>query len=242
MARSVRAVLVVAALALPLAGCTTTQHEAQRLQLDAARQRAALHSTRVTVGNPEVTATAIGLVRAAGQTALVVTVHNAGHKAVTDLPISVGYETAAGTKVYLNSSAGLQYFQAHLPAIAAKHSLTWVYTTHRAPAKGSHLFALVGDRRAAPALLTETGVRIGLSYGYDAGADSVTVHLDNSTSVPQYQLQVYAYARDGRRYVAAGGTTVPELDGGSRRELRLPLVGTARSAKLHVVALPTILQ
>jgi hypothetical protein len=240
VARSVRACLAAIAVAIPLAGCTTTQHEAQRVQLDSARQRAALERTRVTVANPAVT-TSVAKVSAGGRTAFVVTVHNGERRAVTDLPISVGYERGGGASVYLNSSAGLNYFEAHLPAIAAGRSLTWIYTADKLVPTGAHPFARVGLKPSAPARLTEMDVHIGLSYAQPAGQRSLTVHLDNPTSVPQYQLQLYAYAlRDGR-YVAAGNTTVADLGAGSKQRVKLALTGTAAS-NLHVEAVPTILQ
>lgn len=231
------------ALAVPLAGCTTTQHEAQRVQLDSARLRAALKSTRVTVANATVAPTSVATVTAGGRTAFVIKVRNGGRKAVSDLPISVGYERADRTKAYLNASVDLNYFQAHLPVIAAGGSLTWVYTvsSHALPSR-ARLFAMVGTRPSPPALLTETNVRIGLDVGYVTGARSVTVHLDNPSSVPQYQLQVYAYARRGRRYAAAGNLTVADLGAGSKQRVRVPLVGVVPSANLHVEAIPTILQ
>jgi len=236
------AALSGAALAVPLAGCTTTQTEAQRLQLDAARQRAALVSTRVSVASRTVTASRIGLVREGRDTAVVVTVRNTGGRPVSDLPISVGYERPAGARVYLNDTANLGYFEAHLPVVAAGRELTWVYTTHAALPAGARPFAVIGVKPAAPARITEPVLRIGLEYGHLTGSGSVSVHLDNQTGVPQYQLQVYAYARQGDRYVAAGNATVAELNGDSRRHLELRLVGAAASATLHVQAVPTILQ
>jgi uncharacterized lipoprotein YmbA len=242
VARSARAALAALALAVPLTGCTSTQHKAQRVQLDSARQRAALESTRVTTASPTVTPSTVGLVRGANGTAIVVTVHNGGTKPVTDLPISVGYKTTAGPKVYLNSAANLQYFQSHLPAIAAKGSLIWVYSTAKRLPNRVRPFATVGRKPSPPALLTETDVTIAVRYAHAIGSSAVTVHLDNTSSVPQYQLQVYAYARRAGRYVIAGNTTVPELDGGSQQVVRLKLVSAAPSANLRVAAIPTILQ
>jgi hypothetical protein len=241
--RGVAAATGALAVALPLAGCTTTQHEAQRVQLESARQRAALKATRVAVANATVTPTSVATVSAGGRTAFVVTVRNAGARWVTDLPISVGYQRADGTRTYLNASANLNYFQAHLPAIAAGRSLTWVYTvaSHAVPRR-ARLFAIVGTKPSTPARLTETNVRIGLDVGYFTGGGSVTVHLDNPSSVPQYQLQVYAYARHASRYVAAGNLTVALLGAGSKQRVRVPLVRVVPSANLHVEAIPTILQ
>jgi hypothetical protein len=245
-ARRARGLTVAAGaivVALPLAGCTTTQHEAQRLQLDSARLRAALKPTRVTVANRAVVPTSVATLSAGATTAFVVTVRNMEHRGVTDLPISVGYRRADGTRTYLNASANLGYFQAHLPAIAAGCSLTWVYTvTRHVVPHGARPFAIVGTKPSAPARLTETGVRIGLRVVHSTGAGSVTVHLNNPSSVPQYQLQVYAYARQGPRYAAAGNLTVANLGAGAGRRVRVPLVGTAPSADLRVAAIPTILQ
>jgi hypothetical protein len=227
--------------AIALAGCTSTQHEAQRERLDSARQRAALESTRVTVANTVVTPTAISEVRASGKTAFIVTIRNAGKKAVTDLPISIGYTTAGGESVYLNSAATLDYFQAHLPAIKAGGELTWIYTADRALPAAARAFARIGLKRSAPALLTETNVSIKVRYRYVASTGSLTVHLDNPTSVPQYQLQLYAYAKRGAQYVGAANTTITTLGAGSTRSVHLGLVGNT-SNELHVQAIPTILQ
>ncbi len=241
MARSARRALAFLPLAVLLAGCTTTQHAAQRVQLESARQRAALKPTRVTSPNPNVIATNIGTVTTGDRTAFVVTVTNSSGRAVTDLPISVGYRRPNGSLVYLNAAANLNYFEAHLPAIASRHSLRWIYTSASRLPRGTRPFAMVGRVRSAPALLTDTGVQIGVSYGQSPGSTSVTVHLDNSTSVPQYQLQVYAYSQQAGRYVAAGNTTVPDLGAGSQQHVKLQLTGSA-SAKLLVRAIPTILQ
>lgn len=241
--RGVAVVTGALVVALPLAGCTTTQHEAQRVRLDSARLRAALKATRVSVANRVVVPTAVATVSAGGRTAFVVTVHNMRDRWVTDLPISVGYRSADGARTYVNASANLNYFQAHLPAIAAGHALTWVYTVaRRALPRGARPFAIVGTKPAAPARLTETNVRIEQEADYFTGARSVTVNLENPSSAPQFQLQVYAYARRGRRYAAAGNLTVADLGAGSRQRVRVPLVGAVSSADLRVEAIPTILQ
>jgi hypothetical protein len=233
----------VAALAgaVALAGCTTTQHEAQRERLDSARQRVALESTRVTAANAAVTPTSVAEVRSGGRTAFVVTIRNHRQRAVTDLPISVGYTTPAGGSVFLNSTANLNYFQAHLPAIRAGGSLTWVYTTAHTVPSGAKPFARVGVKRSAPALLTETDVNIHVNYRYRPSRNSLMVDLRNTTSVPQYQLQVYAYAKRGGHYVGAADATVTSLGAGTRGSVRLGLVGSPGD-HLHVQAIPTILQ
>jgi len=241
VARSVKGVIVAVTSALAFAGCTTTQHEAQRERLDSARQRVALEPTRVAATNAMVTPVSVAAVRAGGKTAFVVRVTNRGRRAVTDLPISVGYKTAPGANVFLNSAADLNYFQAHLPAIRAGGSLTWVFTTRRAVPPAARPFARVGRKRAAPALLTDTDVRIPLTYRYQSRLNTVSVHLSNPTSVPQYELQVYAYAKRAARYVGAANATVTSLGAGSKQSLRLNVVGTL-GHHFHIQAVPTILQ
>jgi hypothetical protein len=229
----------------PLAGCTTTQHEAQRMQLDSARGRAAVLATKVTSANPlvdaSVTGSVTGTVAGRLETALIVSVHNAGRRAGTDLPISVGYTLAGKPRVYLNAAAGLDYFEAHLPAIFSGQSRVWVYTADRALPRGARPFALVGRKASVPALLTEPNVRIAFKLRR-ASAGTLRIGLQNSTSVPQYQLQVYAYAMRAGRYVAAGNATVVDLGAGSHQILRLPLVGSSQGATVQVEAIPTILQ
>ncbi|MDE3134021.1 MAG: hypothetical protein KGL15_08150 [Acidobacteriota bacterium] len=228
-------------IATALAGCTTTQHEAQRERLDSARQRAALAPTRVRVANPSVTTTALATIRAAKRTAFIATVRNDGRDAVSDLPISIGYTRRDGSTVYLNAGAGRGYFQAHLPAIRAGRTLRWVYTSSRTLPRGARVFARVGLKPSVPYELTEMGVHIELRYHRAEGARTVAIALRNPTGVPQYQLQVYAYARAHGRYVAAGDATVPDLGAGAGSRLRLALVGTFTNT-LHVEAVPTILQ
>jgi hypothetical protein len=229
------------AIALPLAGCTTTMHAAQRERLESARQRAALEPTRVSSSNPLVTTAGLTAIRSGSATALIVTVTNHSSHAVSDLPISVGYTAAGGTSVYVNSGANLSYFDAHLPAIRAGRALTWVYTTQRRLPAGVRTFARVGREPSAPALLTEMGVHIGIGYRAASSGRSLTVRLQNGTGVPQYELQVYAYARRDGNYVAAGNATVADLGSGASERVRLALVGSSTN-QLHVDAVPTILQ
>jgi hypothetical protein len=224
-----------------LAGCTTTQHEAQRMQIDSARERAAQLATKVTTANPLVTATVSATVARDRRTALVVSVHNSSRKTFTDLPISVGYALPGQPRVYLNATAGLEYFQSHLPALAAGHSFIWVYTADRSLPAGAQAFALVGSKASVAALVTEPNLQIAVKLGKSIG-NHLQISLGNSTSVPQYQLQVYAYARRDGRYVAAANAMVVDLGAGSHQNLMLKLVGAAQGATVHVEAIPTILQ
>jgi hypothetical protein len=223
-----------------LAGCTTTQQQAARDQLNSARLRAAQYSTRVSRANPSVPASVEAVIRSDQRTAFVVTISNRGGRVVSDLPISVGYRGAGGS-VYLNGAAGTNYYASHLPAIHTGRSITWVYTTGKQMPAGATAFAYVGRRPTVPASVEIDQLPLGIAHSGTTDG-SVLVHLHNATSVPQYQLPVVAYALKAGQYVAAATGSVTDLGAGSSASLHLRLVGSAPDDALHVTALPTILQ
>ena len=224
-----------------MAGCSTTQQEAARLQLNDARIRASQDSTRVAAGarmSAIVTPGAITLLRTAAGTAFVVLVHNSGREPVSDLPVSAGYRDR-GRVVYLNAAAGADYFETHLPPIGAHRSIAWVYRTERSLPASARPFVRIGARRAADPGELATPPAIGASALRLSG-DRLTVALRNRTAIPQYQLPVYATARRRGRYVAAGAATVAHLGSGAAQTLHVTLVGTVGSARLVIEAPPTI--
>lgn len=246
--------LVALVAAGSLAGCSTTQQEAARLQLNAARIRAGEAGTRVTVPGRTVRVTRVALVAGGGQTAFVVEVRNPAPRAVSDLPISVGVRVAGRPAIYLNTQSGLEYFyfDAHLPAVPAKGTLTWVYIADRRLPAGATPFAVVGGEPSPPAAagpgrlpVIRATVHVPArppSAGPTSRTASLTVTLRNLSSVPQYQLPVYAVAQIAGRYVAAGNLTVVHLGSQSTKTLQLDLLGNLDDAPVQVEALPTIFQ
>ena len=81
---------------------------------------------------------------------------------------------------------------------------------------------------------------IGAIAAGTATSARVAVTLHNRSSIPQYQLQVYAVARHGRRYVAAGALTVAHLGGGGKHTVKLPLLGHPTHGRLQFEALPAM--
>jgi hypothetical protein len=244
-ARSVRAAGGIAAglvAAGALTGCATTMQEASRLQLNAARIRTSEVATHVRSAGTAVQVVHVARVSAGGRTAFIVELRNLGRWAVADLPISVGVRAARGRRIDVNalSSAEDSYFDAHLPGIAAGGSLTWVYTTARRLPAHARPFALVGTRPDPP-LASSGQVPIIHARAQLSSGSQLSIALRNLSSVPQYQLQVYAVARSGSHYLAAGNLTVAHLGSQSTRTVRLPVVGNPGSAALAVHALPTIL-
>ena len=92
-------------------------------------------------------------------------------------------------------------------------TLTWVYTTDRRLPAHARPFALVGDQPVAAGARRHPAARsIRASVSRAAGhARRLAIALHNVSGVPQYQLQVYAFAQTDGRYVAAGNLTVPHL-------------------------------
>lgn len=244
-----------------LAGCTTTMQQAARVQLNSARIRASELSTRVHVAGRTVLVSSVGLVSSAGATAFVVRVRNRSDRQLSDLPISVGVRVPGKPRLYLNAQSGREdfYFGAHLPVVAPGATLTWVYTLHRRLPRAARPFAIVGARPAPlvassgalpvvrAAARTGAAARDGGAPRGDAGArenagSKLPVAVHNLSGVPQYQLQVYAFARHGGRYTAAGNLTVDELDGQVSKTFQLGLVGRPGRGRVHVEAFPTTLQ
>jgi hypothetical protein len=233
--RSARALALLGGFAA-LAGCTTTQQQAAWLRMNNARLRASELSVRVTTPGSDVAVEQVSAVSGGGRSAVVVRVRNLGSRALSDLPISVGARAASGRRTYLNAAPGLDFFQTHLPVIRGHGQLTWVYASdHRLPA-GARLFANIGSRSLAarPPL-----PQIEVERGVITRAGAVRLKVVNRSSVPQYQLPVYAFVRRGGTYVAAGQATIGVLSGGGASALRLKLVGRPQG-DLAIEAGPTI--
>ena len=233
-----------------LAGCSTTQQEAARLQVNSARLRAAQLSVRVARGNSQLAVEQIALVGSGHGSAIVVELRNRSTHAVSDLPISVGV-LGGRRRMYLNSDPGIDYFQTHVPVIAAHGSLTWVFTTGRSLAV-ARPFALVGAPSSvatgAPTSLPTVAIAAAGATGAAGAADRrapraprrLELTIGNRSAVPQYQLPVYAVARRAGRYVAAGQGTIAHLGTGTSTELQMTLVGNPAHATLSLEAPPTI--
>src|SRR5262249_38256363 len=130
-------------VAVMLSGCVSTQTTAARARLVNDRVLAATRPTVVARSNPDVRVGTPVLIRSAAGVAGVIPGHNRSSSALTDLPISVGIRTRTGRRVFLNRSAGTDYFDSHVTAIPPGGSVTWVFTTKRR-VTGGRPFATVG--------------------------------------------------------------------------------------------------
>ena len=245
-----RRALAAVVAATALAGCSTTQQEAARLQLNSARIRSSQTPTEVTVPGHAVDVTRVARVVTGAATAFVVQVRNAGRRPVSDLPISVGVRVGGRRPIYVTRQSQLEfsYFDAHLPLVPAGGTLTWVYTTNRRLPRHARPFALVGQTpsntapHTNPLPVVRARAVTPSPAASAAGASPLAVSLRNLSSVPQYQLQVYAVAEHAGRYVAAGSFTVPHLGSNASSRLKLPILGHIGNARLQIEAAPTIFQ
>lgn len=226
------------AAGIGLGGCATTQQEAARLQLNAARVRASQVPSRVSPRATSATVHAIRL-QTLGNT-FVVTVRNASAADSDDLPIDVGYITGSGRRVVLNASSDL-YSGNHLPLVRGDQTVTWLDPLTRRLPHGARPFALIGRSPSPPAAIGTALPRIAVEHVQDGkDGSSVSLSLVNETSVPQYQLPIYAIGRTGGRVTAAGTAFVTHLGSHATADLRVRLAGRLGGATLSVEALPTI--
>ncbi|UUY05370.1 hypothetical protein LRS13_07565 [Svornostia abyssi] len=193
--------------------------------------------------NPDIAIDDVALVRDARSTAVVVELRSRAARPLTDVPISVGVRRG-GRMVYLNAGRELGWFRTHVPAIPARGAATWVFRVPpgRRTRAGDVPFARVGIP-GAPVVSSASAlpeIQAAPAGGVTRGRARVAV--ENRSDIPQFGLQVYAYAREGGRYVTAGATTVKRLKRDERSVVQVPLTGRTQAGRLQIVAVPTIFQ
>jgi hypothetical protein len=243
VAGSVKAMAVVAAFAVTaLAGCDSTQEKNARAELKAKRELGSRKLPAATRRNPHVRVERVALVRGKeGSGAIVVELRGTGAEPLTDVPIAVGIRGSDGRSRLVNAKRHLNWFQTHVPAIPAGGTVTWVYKGARGVKPGDRGFARVGvpPRPALSSASSLPQIDAAPAPGRDAKR---RVTVENVSDVPQYGLQVYAFAERGGRYVAAGKTEIEHLGTGQQVTVAVPLTGSARKRPLRVEAIPTMFE
>jgi hypothetical protein len=259
-ASAVSAAVLVGLLAGSLAGCATTQQQSARLKVRAERLLASARPVFVAHAGPQVAVLATALLRGHGSSAaIVVRLRNRTRALVSDLPLTVGLRDPAGCVRALNRRAGLPYLQTHAPALAPGATAIWVFPFHARGALRGGPLARVGGVATLPARAAGDAARASAGTaggGATRAADAlprvtatvtgpprdgrVAVTVANDSGVPQYDLDVYALARRGRRLVAAGRASLAHLGTGARRTISIRLIGDLRGARVAVTAPPTL--
>lgn len=235
--------MIIGGLSLAgLTGCVTTQQEAAWVQINSARLRASQFAVDLTGRSTLVEVTSVRLIalRRFPQSAIVVTLRNRAARPVSDLPVLVGVSLRHGRHISLNRETA-DYFQNHVPAIGPHAALRFVLTVARRLPFGAVPFARVGRSAtvAVPVGQRLPAVEVTSSRERHGRA---TVTIRNVSSIPQFQLPVYAVARRHGESVAAGQTLITELDSGASAQLRVSLIGNPAGATLSLQAPPTILK
>jgi hypothetical protein len=83
-------------------------------------------------------------------------------------------------------------------------------------------------------------LKVGESDG--KGGSSIQAEVTNDTGIPQYDLDVYAVARKGGRFVAAGRANLEHLGVDQSAHLSLPLIGDAKGTRIQVYAPQTLFE
>lgn len=240
-ARTMAGTGLIALLALGgFAGCDSTQNKNERAKLRATRELASRELQRAGRPNPDVHVTRVTRVRGKRSTAIVVDLRSSADEPLTDVPITVGVRTSGGRRLPINARKNLDWFQTHVPAIAAGGNATWVFERTR-PVPAGRPFARVGVPDSPSISHSSSLPQIEATAAGESGR-AARVLVSNSSDVPQYGLQVYALVSRGGRYVAAGKTEIAHLGTGQRTTARVPLIGSARTRPARVHAVPTTFQ
>jgi hypothetical protein len=227
------------ALAAVVSGCATTQDANQRASIQADRTLASREPLAIHGSDQDVRVVRTSVISGKDGSAVVVVLRNRGTAPVNDLPI----ELVKRGGDPLNARPNVPYFQSHAPAIAPGAEATWVYVTKDKIGAGP-VYARLG---APPATAPKTNDVPKLDVG-EAGVNggelrsSVVAKVANDTGIPQYGLDVYAVARKGNRYVAAGRASVAHLGVDESTELTLNLIGDAKGSRIQIYAPPTLFE
>lgn len=222
-------------LAAAVSGCATTQDANKRASIQADRTLASREPLALRGTDRNVRVVSTSVINGKDGSAIVVVLRNRGDHPVNDLPIEVGPD--GGEPV--NARPNVPYFQSHAPAIAPGEEATWVYVS-KEPLHADRAFARVGTP-ATPPLTTAEHLSKLETDGSGRGS-SVDAEVTNDVGIPQYNLDVYAVARKGGRYVAAGRANLEHLGVSKTAQLTLPLIGDAKGARIQVFAPQTLFQ
>lgn len=230
--------LTAAAVAVPLAGCESTVHQANRLtRLGASAFKekglALTHGAR----GIRVLSTAVLSDQNGG--AVVVEIENTGREPLINVPISITVKDRKGRSVYRNSDPGLEPSLVRQPVLLPGKPVTWVNDqvqssggpparVQAVPGAGTAL------KGAVPALeIGQAKLRGDPSSGVEAHG-----FVTNRSTVLQLRLPVRAVARRGKKIVAVGTGVIDKLPPGKRRAYNVYFIGNPRGADVTVTSVP----
>jgi hypothetical protein len=236
------ACLLLAALAL--AGCESSQDRSARIKRTGANK---LHNQKglvVSRQSPDVKVLSTATLHDANGAAVVVQMRNVGGRPLTQLPVSVEVDDAAGKPVYRNDAPGLETSLVQAAALPPGGELWWVNDQVQAQGTPARAKALIG---ASPPTAIGGGLpkielrdvhgEVDPVSGIAAKGKAV-----NHSAVEQRRLVIYGVALKGNRVVAAGRAIIERLrTDGKPIGFTLFFIGNPRGAQLTLAAPPTVL-
>jgi hypothetical protein len=244
-ARRTACVTALLAASWSASGCavTTTQEKDARLAIKA--ERTLFNPKHIELGKAPEGVEVIGtsILRSKGGTAIAVDLRNGSSHPVNDLPLAVGVR-GDHAKEFLNLERGTSYFESHVASLAAGAETTWVFSSKKDVPEGEP-FAEIGEQTDPPPTVADSLPSLHVTQTVENSSKDgsrVEIEVVNDSDIPQYEMQIYAWAKDGDHLRAAGTAKLAELDGGGSATVRLSLDGDPGETPVEFSAPPTIFQ
>jgi hypothetical protein len=237
-----QAAWVAAALlvAVPSAGCESTQSKSARLEAQASDIKAE-KGVVVRKQNPRVKVLSTATLKDQNGEAVVVAMRNVGRQALTKLPISVQVSNAGGRPVYRNNAPGLEAALAQVALLPPGKEVFWVNDQVVTTGKAAKAEALVGTGGSAPGDVPRIELtQVHLENDPVSGV-SVTGRAINHSDLLQKRMPIFCVARRGDKVVAAGRAILEKLKPDKPTRFTLFFIGDPRGARLTLTPTPTVL-
>ncbi len=241
--------LLAALAALALTGCESTQEKSAKLEQAAKRLEAIAHAheeairreSTITRISDKVHVVAVTLLHSAEGAAVVVTLQNSSRTALREVPVGVSVRDSHGAQVYTNEVAGQAPPLIAVSYIPAHGRFEWIDDQVQASGPAVSATAKVGEGKAAVGsvpVLKVSGAHMIDDASSGLGAEG---QIENTSSVSQQELVVYAVARRDGAVVAAGRAVIASAPAHSSSRFQLFFVGNPTGAKLEVAVPPSTL-
>ena len=237
------ALVVVAAAAVGLSACQTTQElSAQRAK--SAKKLVAEKGLTIGKANPDVAVGRTAVVQDANGIAAVVELRNKGKGAQAQLPVAISVADAAGKPLYKNNVAGLEDSLVSMALLDGGQDAFWVNNQVTATGKPATVKATVGMAKGKlPANVPSLEIA-DVSLSTDSGSAVAKGTIVNKSPIAQKRVTIFCVARRGSKIVAAGRGIVDRIPpaGGKPTPFSVFFIGNPKGAKLSFAAPPTVLE
>ncbi|HEX3173842.1 MAG TPA: hypothetical protein VHQ43_06465 [Solirubrobacterales bacterium] len=232
----------LAALALGLSACQSTQDKSAELEKEGAGTLIAEKGLEIKKRNPDVEVVFKALLGNAEGNAVVVAVHNDSDADLVDVPILIDVRDAKGKTVYSNDIPGIEPALASISFIPANGNAEWVDDQVFTTGKPKSVDVKVGAggstfRGEMPAI----EVSQPHLEGDPVSGISATGTVVNRTGSDQGRLLLYVVARRGDEVVAAGRGAIEHLKPETKAlKYTVFFIGDPSGAELKLTELPTL--